>query len=169
MNKAMWAGEQIYFNGEIRHSEEYDRPVFTLKVRWVGCSYIDEEISMDLVPAVRKHGWWPSHTDFNAIDMMTDEIRSEGCLLLLQNPYHLPNTVMRISCSAADICLMKSLPEHFRESYRLCKLLRHKDIMPLIDPDATHDHFPLFEAGDCVTSYMLKNSLFHVLNPKPTV
>ena len=40
--------------------------------------------------------------------------------------------------------------------------------MPLIDPDATHDHFPLFEAGDCVTSYMLKNSLFHVLRQSKT-
>ncbi|KAH3798284.1 hypothetical protein DPMN_151881 [Dreissena polymorpha] len=43
--------------------------------------------------------------------MMTDEIRSEGCLLLLQNPYHLSDTVMRISCSAADICRYLSILE----------------------------------------------------------
>jgi hypothetical protein len=163
LDRKTWSFPHIFFNGEIRHLEEYDRPVFTLKLRWIGCTYKDEEISLDIVPAVRIEGWWPADIDFNSIDMMTDDIKKEGCLLLLQNPYFQSETLLTISCAPAEICLMKSLPSFIRESYRLCKLLRHRSVCPLMDPDSTFDEFPLFKAEDCITSYMLKNSLFHVL------
>ena len=51
-----------------------------------------------------------------------------------------------------------------RETYRLCKLLRHKSLCPRLDPDAESDDFPLFEAEDSITSYMLKNCLFYTLH-----
>lgn len=163
LDKNTWDIPNIFFDGDVMHLQEYDRPVFTLKLKWFGQMYKDEEISLDIVPAVRQFGWWPSDTDFTKLDMVTEQIRREGCLLLLQSPYFQDDTLMRISCSPAEICLMQSLPVYIRESYRLCKLLRHKSVCPQMDPDSTSDYFPLFEAEDSITSYMLKNCFFHIL------
>ena len=88
--------------------QEYDKPVFTLKLNWVGCLYKYEEISLDFVPAIRKKGWWPNDTDFERLDLATQEIKNEGCLLLLQNPYFQSDTLLRISCSPAEKCLLKT-------------------------------------------------------------
>ena len=162
-DKDTWTNCHIYFDGEVKHFEEYDRPVFTLSVRWIVCLYKYQEISIDICPAFRKVGWWPYGTDFDSIDMMSSEIHAEGCLLLLQNPYHESDTLLRISCAPADIFLMKSIPSAFRESYRLCKLLRHEALCPLMDVDSSSDDFPLLAADDSITSYMLKNSLFYIL------
>ncbi|XP_033116417.1 uncharacterized protein LOC117116471 [Anneissia japonica] len=159
-----WKSPNLYFDGNVHHLEEYDRPVLTLKLRWFGCLYKDEEISLDIVPAIQKKGWWPSDTEFGNLTLMTQEIKDEGCLLLLQNPYLQSDTLLRISCSPAEICLIKSLPLYIKESYRLCKLLKHKSICPRLDPDSESDVFPKFEAEDSITSYMLKNSLFHILS-----
>lgn len=162
-NRETWCFPEIVFS-EILHLQEYSRPVFTLKVRWIGCLYKDEEISLDFVPAVRFKGWWPSGTNTDPIDMINDDIRKEGLLFLVQNLDDRLNTFLTVSAAPAEICLMKSLPPFLRESYRLCKVLRHKSVCPLMDPDPTEDIFPLFEADFCIKSYMLKNSLFHILN-----
>lgn len=163
LDKTVWKFPELIFEGDIKHFLEFDRPVFTLKLRWIGRTYKNEEISVDIVPAVRIRGWWPSYTNLSSIPVMTDAIRNEGCLLLLQKPNNLPNTILTISCAPAEICLIKTLPDYFRTSYRLCKLLRHRTICPRMDPLSGTDDFPFLEASDSITSYMLKNALFHSL------
>jgi hypothetical protein len=45
-------------------------------------------ISIDLVPAVYKKGWWPPNINVENIPLMNDAIKSAGCFLILQTVAH---------------------------------------------------------------------------------
>ncbi|CAC5388635.1 unnamed protein product [Mytilus coruscus] len=106
-------------------------------------------ISIDLVPVVYKRGWWPINTDIDKIPLVSPDIKAAGCFLTLQTKAlkillhdndcisQTCNTedpeeeqankrLLRISAAPAEIFLMKSLPDDFRQAYVLAKVLKKK-------------------------------------------
>ncbi|CAC5404510.1 unnamed protein product [Mytilus coruscus] len=138
----LWKEGYFYFNVENKSGKVFGKPVFTFDVYWLGSIYKQLRISIDLVPAVYKRGWWPPNIDVDNIPL----IKSAGCFLTLQTktqPFA-PNDwdcisrtcnnednaeltekkMLRISAAPAEICLMKSLPNEFRKAYILAKVLK---------------------------------------------
>ncbi|VDI25037.1 Hypothetical predicted protein [Mytilus galloprovincialis] len=117
-----------------------------------------------MVPAIRKTAWWS--IDPNSLPMMTQKIHDAGCLLLLDTTSDeqsftseypkefIVDTIDRIrpvqtnllvSTAPAEVCLMETFPQIVRDSYALAKLF--VDICNVTD----------------ISSYMLKNCTFHLL------
>ncbi|CAC5388650.1 unnamed protein product [Mytilus coruscus] len=80
--------------------------------------------------------------------------------------------MLRISAAPAEICLMKSLPNNFRQAYVLSKVL--KKLCPEIDVETNQYRLEEVESeyvrprrtspSELIKSYMLKNSVFYVLD-----
>ncbi|VDH99683.1 Hypothetical predicted protein [Mytilus galloprovincialis] len=136
--------------------------VFMINLLWFGCKHKQLRIKIDMVPAVRKTAWWP--IDPNSLPMMTPQIQDAACLFLLDTTSVLftseyfktfivdsidrikpMQTSLRVSTAPAEVCLMATLPQQVRNSYALAKLF--VDICKLTD----------------ISSYMLKNCTFHVI------
>ncbi|XP_052065884.1 uncharacterized protein LOC127705593 isoform X2 [Mytilus californianus] len=157
-NEKIWKSKDIIF-GKLKNSKECDKPVITLEIRWFGCSYKDEIISIDLVPAIRKMEWWPSNG--GCCDLLNASIKGQGCLLLFQTTVMVQSeTHLRISCSPAEIDLLKNvLPPYCLEGYRLCKLL----YLWLTNIHSSDDKYiQACIKNKLITSYMFKNCLFYV-------
>jgi hypothetical protein len=113
------------------------------------------KISIDLVPAVYKKGWWPpGYLPSNVSDI----VKNAGCLVLLESKtknMKLDHKVMndsivndfletmdekskhkrrsyRISVAPAEIALMKNLPENFRQAYALSKMFKSSKFTPAL-------------------------------------
>ncbi|CAG2223027.1 unnamed protein product [Mytilus edulis] len=150
----LWKEGNLYFNIKNEFTIRHDKPVITFGVYWFGSVYKKLRISIDLVPAVYKRGWWPTNTDVYKIPLISPDIKAAGCFLILQTKKlkisvdishcisQTCNTedddeelakkrMLRISTAPAEICLMKSLPNKFRQAYVLAKIL--KNVCPEID------------------------------------
>ncbi|VDI78036.1 Hypothetical predicted protein [Mytilus galloprovincialis] len=138
--------------------------VFMVNLLWFGCKHKQLKIKIDMVPAVRKGAWWPIFS--GSIPMMTKTIHDAGCLLLLDttsdeqsftfqySKEFIVDTIdrirpvqsnLRVSTAPAEVCLMATLPQIVRDSYALAKLF--VDICKVKN----------------ISSYMLKNCTFHVV------
>lgn len=51
----------------------------------MGDLFKELEISVDLVPGVRVTNWWPCYIDTTKLELITDQIHTAGCFLLLQS------------------------------------------------------------------------------------
>lgn len=157
----MWTSGNLYYNFEDKMEVLHGKPVFNFSVYWIGSIYKQLKISIDLVPAVYKRGWWPPNINVNVISLMNASILGAGCFLMLQTrtqdfdrKRHLLNDgishtcnvhgdgnanvrrrMLRISATPAEISLMKSLPENFRHAYALAKIVKTKDVCPEINID----------------------------------
>lgn len=157
----MWTTGNLYYNFEDKMEVLQGKPVFNFSVYWMGPIFKQLKISIDLVPAVYKRGWWPPNVDVKEVPLMSDSIFAAGCFLMLQTrtqdfdkKRHLLNDsvshtcnvngdesafvkrrMLRISATPAEITLMKSLPETFRHAYALTKILKTKEVCPEIEID----------------------------------
>ncbi|CAC5394681.1 unnamed protein product [Mytilus coruscus] len=191
----LWKEGHFYYNVENRMGKIFAKPVFTFDVHWLNSVYKQLRISIDLVPAVYKRGWWPINTDVDKIPLVSLDIKAAGCFLTLQtkarqNYNHDSDCIsrtcntedndvelakkrmLRISAAPAEICLMKSLPNKFRQTYVLAKVL--KNVCPCIDVETKQ--YKLEEVNleyekprrtspsELIKSYMLKNSVFYILD-----
>ncbi|CAC5388640.1 unnamed protein product [Mytilus coruscus] len=191
----LWKEGNFYYNVENKMGKIFAKPVFTFDVYWLGSVYKQLRISIDLVPAVYKRGWWPINTDVDKIRLVRSDIKAAGCFLTLQtkarqislldcdcisrtcnsedNDEELAKKrMLRISAAPAEICLMKSLPNKFRQAYVLAKVL--KNICPDIDVETKQYRLEEVDSeyanprrtspSELIKSYMLKNSTFYVLD-----
>jgi hypothetical protein len=71
------------FENDLRHLSA--KPVFNLTLIWMGDLFKELEISVDLVPGVRVTNWWPCYIDTTKLELITDQIHTAGCFLLLQS------------------------------------------------------------------------------------
>ncbi|XP_052080116.1 uncharacterized protein LOC127718189 [Mytilus californianus] len=190
-----WKEGNFYYNVENSMVKLFTKPVFTFDVYWLGSVYKQLRISIDLVPAVYKRGWWPINTDIDKIPLVSPDIKAAGCFLTLQTKAHqIPlhdkdcisrtcytkdpeeeqakKRLLRISAAPAEICLMKSLPDDFRQAYILAKVL--KNVCPdinvetkqykLEEEDSEYEKPRRTRPSTLIKSYMLKNSVFYVLD-----
>lgn len=157
----MWTTGNLYYNFEDKMEVLQGKPVFNFSVYWMGSVYKQLKISIDLVPAVYKRGWWPPNIDVKEISLMNENIFAAGCFLMLQTrtqdfdrKRHLLNDsvshtcnvygdenafvkrrMLRISATPAEITLTKSLREKFRHAYALAKIVKTKEVCPEIEID----------------------------------
>ena len=157
----MWTTGNLYYNFEDKMVVLQGKPVFNFSVYWMGSIFKQLKVSIDLVPAVYKRGWWPPNIDVKEISLMNERIFAAGCFLMLQTrtqdfdrKRHLLNDsvshtcnvfgderdflkrrMLRISATPAEISLMKSLPETFRHAYALAKIVKTKEMCPEIEID----------------------------------
>ncbi|XP_071148967.1 uncharacterized protein [Mytilus edulis] len=191
----LWKEGNLYFNVKNEFTIRHDKPVITFGVYWFGSVYKQLEISIDLVPAVYKRGWWPTNIDVDKIPLVSPDIKAAGCFLILQtkvlkisldNSHCISQTcntedndeerakkrMLRISAAPAEICLMKSIPNKFRQAYVLAKIL--KNVCPEIDVETKQYGLEELDMeyakprrtkpSELLKSYMLKNSVFYVLD-----
>ncbi|VDI15214.1 serine/threonine-protein phosphatase 6 regulatory ankyrin repeat subunit A [Mytilus galloprovincialis] len=156
---SIWNSGNLYYNYEDKMEVIKGKPVFNFDVYWVGCVYKQLKISIDLVPAVYKRGFWPANINFKQMPLMTEAIQKSGCFLILQSRSNEFNTkkhlfdsnicftcnndtdrslrrMLRVSAAPAEICLMQSLPVVFRRAYALAKILKSKEICPKVELEA---------------------------------
>lgn len=79
----IWAEGNIIFNDDFKIL--WEKPVFNFSVSWVGSKYKQLNISVDLVPAVYKRGWWPPGFDLSLKNIVNEHVRDAGCFVLLQS------------------------------------------------------------------------------------
>ncbi|CAC5403395.1 unnamed protein product [Mytilus coruscus] len=75
----LWREGNLYFNVENKVGTIFAKPVFTFDVYWFGSVYKQLKISIDLVPAVYKTGWWPVNIDVDKIPLINSDIKAAGC------------------------------------------------------------------------------------------
>ena len=157
----LWTSGNLYYNFEDKMEVLHGKPVFNFCVYWMGSVYKQLKMSIDLVPAVYKRGWWPPNINTNEILLMNENVIDAGCFLMLQTKVqdfdkkrHLLNDsishtcnilegdenfvkrrMLRISATPAEIALMKTLPEKFRHAYALAKIVKTKEVCPEIEID----------------------------------
>ncbi|XP_052088639.1 uncharacterized protein LOC127725593 [Mytilus californianus] len=144
------------------HYKSGECPTCNFTIRWVGCMYKDMKIDIDLVPACQIKGWWPDNCKLDLLSCDVKTIKREGALLMLQTALveeYQPHSKQRISALCAEKSQMLNLPKLANDAYIISKILCSNRICPSLR--LTRENI---EAKDVLTSYMLKNCLFHVVN-----
>lgn len=158
----LWLSGNLYYNFEDKIKVLHGKPVFNFSVYWMGSVFKQLKMSIDLVPAVYKRGWWPPNINFMEIPLANENVIDAGCFLILQTlkqdfdkkGHQLDDSIshtcnifedeadfgkrrmLRISATPAEIALVKSLPEKFRHAYTLCKIVKSKVVCPEIEVDS---------------------------------
>jgi hypothetical protein len=189
MERRLWQDRRLYYRSEDELFHRHGKPVNTFSMYWMGSKYKKLKISVDLVPAVYKPGWWPTYIKLDKIRLASEKVRAAGCLVLLQmhtenfnvikmrnstrstvNSYFIDSNkrMLRISVAPAEIALITSLPENFRRGYALAKIMKGDDICPTLEMD----RYPGFEIPEfkrlkvkpssVLKSYLLKNCTFYI-------
>lgn len=147
-----------------------DHPVFSFIINQIGPIHKNLHISVDVVPAIRATGWWPSGLNFDKLSLVSSHLRAAGCLLLVQVP-RIEGSHFRISCSLTESNIMKTLPKLVKDGYMLAKLMATDEYCPAINFAEDDHNDDYYECSHCVNevikSYMLKNCLFHILESGP--
>lgn len=135
-------------------------PTFVCVIFWNGCFYKDFSITIDLALACCVKGYWPKNANIDKLTCDVQQLREEGALLLIQtefeNRLNFPQNV-RVSSLNAEIKHMDSIPDIAKDAYRICKICCDSGICPGLVVNHT------VEVKDILSSYMLKNCMFHVL------
>jgi hypothetical protein len=159
------------------------KPIVNFKLQVIGALYKTIHVSIDIVPAIRIPQWWPvnSNTTVNKV------VTQEGCLLLCQEPSGMltinetqcgVSTYFRVSCAPAEIKLIRTFPEWIRKSYAIAKLMKGNFMCPKLkfgrskpksDECSGFQRYKLVEFEAVISSYMLKNCLFHIVNSEPSM
>lgn len=187
----IWEKGNLYYLSEGKCVLIKGKPVFNFNMSWMGSKYKQLKISVDLVPAVYKPGWWPDFVNPDKIPLANEFVKSSGCFVLLQmlevelDLNNLQNGIgvtvnrigkdvwkrrsLRISVAPAEISLMKTLPDIFRKGYALAKIMKGNDVCPYISMDrlpasgkVDYNSRPKIDPSDVIKSYMLKNCTFYV-------
>lgn len=158
----IWSDLQIFYDGELVDVSK--NPTLNIVLIWTGSFYKNLKISLDIVPALRKEGWWPQCCKFTAIPFNIDNAVKDGCFILLQTGA--PSTsfghlvLMRCSLAPIEHYVVNNLPSILRDSYALAKSMRSECVCPPIMFNV-NDHENNRGAESVISSYMLKNSLLH--------
>ncbi|XP_060072273.1 uncharacterized protein LOC132552149 [Ylistrum balloti] len=168
LNRDIWKRDNVKM-GSLATSfktNDTEKPVSNFTISWIDELHKNLGISIDVAFGIHKAGWWPHGVSTETIAQMTDEVTPFGCLLLVQVPGHMRwiGQHFRISCSLMESRMMVQLSQDIKNSYKLAKILKD-DLCPGIDFGDDEDGSPSIasSASDVISSYMLKNCLFHVI------
>ena len=132
-------------------------------------------VAIDFLPAVQCKGWWPVG---NRCDQFLDEKSMQlGCQMIIKPPnvpfyqhakFGFPHHYVKMSFSEAETSLFLKCHENIRRAFIISKLLLDRQVkLPwkILQPDSD-DPFgisAIIQTRNCITSYILKQSLFNVL------
>ena len=150
------------------HFKGANCPTFHFAIRWIGCSYKNLVIDVDLVPACQIQGWWPKNVNLNSLEGNIQKVRENGALLMLQTELsdrhedlYEPISKLRVSALLAEREHMRALPEIAKDAYTVSKILLDVRICPGLHFERDIDDV---EVRDVITSYMIKMCMFHVFH-----
>lgn len=139
-------------------SNTITKPTCQFSFYWSGPFFKHLEVDVDIVLACQVKGWWPQSVKLSMLpDNIQQEVKAEGCILILQTEHNEGKHQLRISGLNAEKAFMKSLPQIARDSYILCKTLCDDRICPGVENGESQ-----FYCREYVTSYELKTCMFHV-------
>ncbi|XP_053400099.1 uncharacterized protein LOC123557769 [Mercenaria mercenaria] len=201
--RRLWEKSNLHRRHEDKFRVTSRKPVFNYDLYWTGAVFKHLQISIDLVPTVYQSGWWPSHFRFDRMKLMNEKVKAAGCFILMQTEensfdqgWHQMNDsisltcnlsyeqnrnrLLQISVAPAEITLIQSLPEVYRQAYALAKIVKSEALCPNVQIDIrpvgiklnskvsyrTHRNhslfFPAIKPSAIMKSYWLKNCLFYV-------
>lgn len=205
--RELWEDGNLFTRSEERLYVISGKPVLTYCVYWNGTYYKQLKISIDLVPAVYRQGWWPHGAKFDNKGLISDEVQAAGCLILMQTKkysfdrqwYRMSDSItftckstcvnideeriLKVSVAPAEIALMKTLPETYRQGYVLAKIMRGADVCPnvnidleppVIDERLSYKFRRLgrkavfVQPSDYIKSYWLKQCIFYIADETST-
>ena len=181
-SKETWMYDEVFIDSKTIRND-VNKPIVNFKLQVIGSLYKTIHVSIDIVPAIRIPQWWPvnSNTTVNKV------VTQEGCLLLCQEPSGMltinetqcgVSTYFRVSCAPAEIKLIRTFPEWIRKSYAIAKLMKGNFMCPKLkfgrskpksDECSGFQRYKLVEFEAVISSYMLKNCLFHIVNSEPSM
>ena len=136
-------------------------PTCQFSLMWMGSYYKCLKIDIDLVPAVHVRGWWPDGTHIQNLACDTEICKNDGFMLLIQTTMKnedKPSSKLRISAQRAEKMHMSQLPQLARDAYMMSKVMCDRNICPSLDS------VRVAAVNTYITSYMLKNCMFHVFH-----
>ncbi|XP_045193208.2 uncharacterized protein LOC123549301 [Mercenaria mercenaria] len=142
-------------------------PTFNFTFYWKGCLYKNLLVDIDLVPACQIKNWWPDNCNIDDLQGDSTTLQEQGAILLLQSEIKddvdaqyisVPQCKLRVSAMSAEKEHMLNLPQVARDAYKVCKILCDSRICPDLH---VKEDIPIKKL---LTSYMLKNTMFHVMN-----
>ena len=130
-------------------------------LKWIGATYKNVEISVDIVPAIRQFNWVPEHlrTDTKLLTAMVSE-PSYSVVLKTQSSDHVKNwsTYFRLSTAELEATIIKSIPNPIRKGYILLKALKDSSYFPSVVDQGDDDVVVSY-----ITTYILKCAFLYEL------
>ena len=185
-NRKLWLTDELYIDAfTIRN--QVDKPIVNFHLFIIGSVYKGFHVSIDVVPALQTNAWWPDGANLTTDKVVTQSILNEGCLLLCQEPDEIrdifwesgQSPFFRISCAPAEIKLMQSFPFWIRRAYAIAKMMKSNFLCPKLKFEKTPQEinsvylgtqqYNTVSGNDHISSYMLKNCLFHIIVAKPSI
>ena len=119
--------------------------ILCLHLLYTDKTYRYMPVSVDLVPAIRKRGWWPSFARQEG-ELVSSVIQEQGCMIITKPRTEVTlsgesikfSREFKVSVYLSECSILTSLPESIRDAYKLAKILvRETELYP-----------PLYESGD---------------------
>lgn len=165
-----------------------------MKLVWYGPTLKRQDVSVDIVPVIKIPGWQPRSLRKDARIINKDVIDNYGCYLVMKSTEEkefplfsmneedidpiekgnqetsddINDKLFRISHSHLEHAIMSRLPQNIKNGYKIAKSIQLQcpsltfDIS-LFGVDFDFEKVP-FDVGQCITSYILKSALFHLLH-----
>ena len=131
-----------------------------LVFRWIGATYKNIEISVDLVPSVCLHNWTPQNSRecklLNAISIKP----LCSAVLKTQSSDHVKdwNTYFRLSTAEIEANIIKMVSYPVRQGYILLKTLKDSNYFPHVVDKTDEDNMVNY-----ISTYMLKSAFLYEL------
>ncbi|CAC5359674.1 unnamed protein product [Mytilus coruscus] len=188
-NPSTWIYDEVFVDGFSIHNR-LNTPTINFKLFIVGENYKGIHASIDIVPAIRVLNWRPIGANLTANNIVSERVLQEDFLMLCQHQeddeeeFEEADTdiFFRISCAPLELQLMRSFPKWIRQSYSLAKIMKSNFVCPKIKyerkqmieiADTFDGNNPsrndTFIASDEISSYMLKNCLFHTVDSESRI
>lgn len=185
-SKETWMYDEVFIDSKTIRNV-VNKPIVNFTLQIIGVLYKTIHASIDIVPAIRIPLWWPVNSNSTISKVITQSTLQEGCLLLCQEPSEMltlsetqcgVGTYFRVSCAPAEIKLIRTFPEWIRKSYAIAKLMKGNILCPKLkfgrsqpksDEHSGFQRYKLVQCESVISSYMLKNCLFHIVHSEPSM
>lgn len=188
-NPSTWIYDEVFVDGFSIHNK-LNTPTINFKLFIIGENYKGIHASIDIVPAIRVQNWRPIGANLTVNNIVSERVFQEDFLMLCQHPeaddeaFEEVDTdiFFRISCAPLELQLMRSFPKWIRQSYALAKIMKSNFVCPKMkyERKQTIEMFDMFDgnnpsrydtfiASEEISSYILKNCLFHTVDSEPRI
>ena len=127
---------------------------FTIILSWTGTFFKDLKVHIDLVPAFK--------ISYQRVQKFLHFIKPTcaNCqIFAIAKKSGYESVDFRLSFSLHERDLLKSLPMCVQNGYRLSKAIRHREVCPNVQVS----DMMFMSVDECVTTYMLKTCLLHIM------
>ena len=132
----------------------------TLSFRWVGCTYKNMLIDIDIVPTLTPPNWIPRYMNNSKKMLQNFELGNHTYSVVLKTPdsrfVKNWNTLFRLSLSDVEVAIFKAIPASALKGYILVKSLTNTLYFPQIYVTDEDYYLKRF-----ITTYIIKTCFLH--------